>query len=64
MVLLEGREVEVAVDMVATPLLLMVAALFEFEDLFFGGDDAARLVEGADATEVSVETETLAGLAA
>jgi hypothetical protein len=64
MVLLEGREVEVAVDMVATPLLLMVAALFEFEHLFFGGDDAARLVEGADATEVSVETETLAGLAA
>ena len=50
--------------MVATPLLLMVAALFEFEDLFFGGYDAARLVEGADATEVSVETETLAGLAA
>lgn len=58
MVLLEGREVEAA-----TPLLLMEAELLEFVDLFFGGDDAARLVEGADATEVSVETETLASLA-
>ena len=59
MVLLEGRrEVEVA-----TPLLLMVAALLEFVDLFFGGDDAASLVGGADATEASVETETLESLA-
>ena len=54
--LLEGREVEAA-----TPLL--EAELLEFVALFFGGDDAARLVGGADATEVSAETETLASLA-
>jgi hypothetical protein len=60
MVLLEGREVEVAAGMAAAAvLLLLVVVLFDFGDLFFGGDDAAAsLVEGAgaDATEVSVET--------
>lgn len=58
MVLLEGREVEVAFGTVATPLPLMAAALPDFGDLFFGGDDATRLVEaGAEATEDPVETE-------
>ncbi len=55
MVLLEGREA----DTVATPLPLMAAALPEFDgDLFFGGDDATRLVEeGAEDTEISAEAE-------
>ena len=56
MVLLEGREVEVAAGMDAALILLLVVVLFEFGDLFFGGDAAASLVGGAEATEVSVET--------
>lgn len=49
---------EADVGMAAAPLLPLVVALFE---VFLDGDDAARLVGGAEATEVSVET--LAGLA-
>ena len=62
MVLLEGREVEVAEGMAAALLPFFVVALLEFGDLFFGGEeDAAYLVKGAEVTEVSVET--LTGLA-